>query len=50
LEGAFEVRLSYDGTMSICPALAGESPQGRPDHVHVNVTKIGDPVDFLMSL
>jgi MoaA/NifB/PqqE/SkfB family radical SAM enzyme len=50
LAGMFEVRLSYDGTMAVCPALAGESPQGRLDHVHVNVTKIGDPAEFLMSL
>jgi MoaA/NifB/PqqE/SkfB family radical SAM enzyme len=50
LAGMFEVRLMHDGTMAVCPALAGESPQGRLDHVHVNVTKIGDPVEFLMSL
>jgi molybdenum cofactor biosynthesis enzyme MoaA len=50
LDGVFEVRLSYDGTMAICPALAGESPQGRPDHVHVNIKDIGDPAAFLMTL
>jgi molybdenum cofactor biosynthesis enzyme MoaA len=50
LDGMFEVRLSYDGTMSICPALAGESPQGRSDHVHVNIKNIGDPATFLMTL
>jgi MoaA/NifB/PqqE/SkfB family radical SAM enzyme len=50
LGGMFEVRLSHDGTMAICPALTGESPQGRLDHVHVNITKIGDPAEFLMSL
>jgi MoaA/NifB/PqqE/SkfB family radical SAM enzyme len=50
LAGVFEVRLSYDGTMAICPALAGESPQGRQDFVHVNIKDIGDPAEYLMTL
>jgi MoaA/NifB/PqqE/SkfB family radical SAM enzyme len=48
--GMFTVQIFHDGFMAVAPSLAGASARGGEQFVHTNVTKIGDPVEFLMSL
>lgn len=50
VQGVFQVQLFHTGFMAIYPVLAGASSREHPDRVHVNIMKIGDPVDYLMSL
>jgi hypothetical protein len=50
-EGAFCMRLTYDGTMMIYPAMADETLPVNPDDAHVsNIKDLGDPAAFFAAL
>ena len=50
-EGAFCMRLTYDGTMMIYPAMADEALPVNPDDARfANVKDIGDPAAFFAAL